>query len=64
MKTQIITGFWTAKSFVERLNGTLAELETDGHKIIEVQYTDSFFSYSASNTIQVKKHSQSAYIKI
>mgnify|MGYP003365000342 FL=1 len=47
MKTQIITGFWTAKSFVERLNGTLAELETDGHKIFEVQYTDSFFSYSA-----------------
>ncbi|MDM7646392.1 hypothetical protein N2F28_09170 [Leuconostoc falkenbergense] len=47
MKTQIITGFWTAKSFVERLNGTLAELETDGHEIIEVQYTDSFFCYSA-----------------
>ncbi|MGX6465696.1 hypothetical protein [Leuconostoc falkenbergense] len=47
MKTQIITGFWTAKSFVERLNATLDELETDGHEIIEVQYNDSFFSYSA-----------------
>jgi len=47
MKTQIITGFWTAKNFVERLNATLTELEADGHEIIEVKYTDSFFCYSA-----------------
>ncbi|MGX7051118.1 hypothetical protein [Leuconostoc palmae] len=47
MKTQLINGYWTATSFTDRLNAALAELETKGHQIIEVQYTYPIFFYSA-----------------
>ncbi|WP_260167522.1 hypothetical protein [Leuconostoc mesenteroides] len=38
MKTQLINGYWTATSFTDKLNTALAELEANGHEIVEVQY--------------------------
>ncbi|AEJ31730.1 hypothetical protein LGMK_08405 [Leuconostoc sp. C2] len=47
MKTQIITGFWTDKSFTDKLNEKLNYLESNRHEIIKVQYTTPVLCYSA-----------------
>ncbi|WP_220740642.1 hypothetical protein [Leuconostoc miyukkimchii] len=47
MKTQLINGYWTATSFTDSLNTALAELEANGHEIIEVQYKTPVLAYSA-----------------
>lgn len=47
MKTQLINGYWSATSFTDKLNTALADLEANGHEIIEIKYTYPIFFYSA-----------------
>ncbi len=47
MKTQLVNGYWSTTSFTNRLNTAIADLEANGHEIIEVQYKTPIFAYSA-----------------
>lgn len=47
MRTKIITNWWSTQLLADQINAALSDLEANGYKIINVQYTSPFFVYTA-----------------